>query len=151
MYKGKRRGQKVRVEVDEKEIENVKMYNESEKTRYTWNWPQGAEQAVVDGKLFTLQEYKQLGGYVLHKTIIDHTIAERFTLFPGAYISYEVTFTSQKNVPKGVISYKRSETGITYFIDEPIEAGVPFTRVIRINKNEFLKIFVSETKLYTLR
>jgi hypothetical protein len=47
---------------------NLKMREEGEKIRLIWHWREGLEKVLVNKKLFTLQEYKKLGGYFLPKT-----------------------------------------------------------------------------------
>ena len=72
------------VESGESIIKNVKINDDGSKLRITFDWPVGVQQVYVfassldifdihhvnltsDGKLFTLQEYKKLGGYVTEK------------------------------------------------------------------------------------
>ena len=64
----------MRVAESDKIIKNIKCTDEGENIRLTWSWPQGIEQVyaftseeLTGGKLFTLQEYKKRGGYILRK------------------------------------------------------------------------------------
>jgi len=58
-----------------KEIKNIKYYNEGNKIRITFDWPVGVQQVKFQAvresacklKLFTLQEYKKHGGYITEK------------------------------------------------------------------------------------
>ena len=59
------------------QINNIKCHEDGNKLKITFDWPIGLQQVYIftlpytnnidDGKLYTLQEYKKLGGYVTEK------------------------------------------------------------------------------------
>jgi hypothetical protein len=134
-----------------KEIENIKKHEESDKIRYTWSWPQEAETAEVDGNLYTLQEYKQKGGYVIHKKIIQVKTARKPSFFNSENTNHAVMLYSESDIPEGIICYTKNDTSPVYILGEPLSPKSSKALIIRVGKDDQLKFFVNDTKNYSLR
>ncbi|MCL2456498.1 MAG: hypothetical protein FWD19_02990 [Defluviitaleaceae bacterium] len=168
---------------------NLKMREENENIRLIWNWHEGIEKVFVNKKLFTLQEYKKLGGYFFAKTPGNFTYRiepteDNLCEFEENEISFtnkteilfffreqknflranELNFSSQnflhanelilfsKNkIPRDVICYEKINSGVLYFFEEELEAGIPLARII--HSEEKIRVFVDDDKkdLYTLK
>ncbi|MCL2199025.1 MAG: hypothetical protein FWB80_08895 [Defluviitaleaceae bacterium] len=173
----------------DKAIKNVRCLEGDDSVRITWHWPpeveqvyifpQDATESLADGKLFTAQEYKKLGGYVIKKKpgiftyyIYPFLVAGSRTLVEQPHgenraehicktvIDYLVTkkngffelaLSSRYDVAEDIICYSKNE-GYTYFFGEKLVAGMPIMRVVKADFGESLNIFISEqnSALYTL-
>lgn len=152
----------------------MKYYNEGKTVRLTWSWPAGVDTVDVcendaPGKLYTLQEYKQRGGYVLpkkpgrftyhigeneisftHQTEIALQIREKN--FPWQKLkNFEIICTAEHDVPPDIVCYEINST--EYSLGEPLTAKNPLTRIISAEKNESVRFFITEenSELYTLQ
>jgi len=134
---------------------------------------EGMSKNMETAKLFTLQEYKKLGGFSIRKTpgiftyyvcapggqpseitftcktSINCDIIEKTEFFGKVgkigknYKNHQITFTAEYDTPSGIICYAKSG-GITYFFGEPLKALHPLTRIVRTKKNEDLELFISK-------
>ncbi|MCL2578044.1 MAG: hypothetical protein FWE27_08345 [Defluviitaleaceae bacterium] len=161
-------------------ITNIKCREDGEKIKLTWSWPPEIELVYVNGKLFTLQEYKKRGGCFLGKIpgittyqicpfkrengedILyeqsEITVSFKTTIncavktgaFGSRYKNHVITLTSEHDVPTDIICYEKGD--ITYFFGEPLKAETPIIRIVRTEKNEHIRLFIREefTELYDL-
>ncbi|MDR0272721.1 MAG: hypothetical protein LBI27_05335 [Clostridiales bacterium] len=155
------------------QIKNLKLHDENENIRLTWNWPQDIEIVYVNEKLFTLQEYKKLGGCILPKKIGVSTY--HITLHPHEETENKITFicevkiylkisehtgkqfknhkiiiSSENDVPAGIIHYVKND--VVYEFGETLEANIPVTRIVRTGIDDSFRIFINEenAELYRL-
>jgi len=113
------------------QITNIKIHeHSSHQIRITFNWPLGLQEVYINAKLFTLQEYKRLGGYItkkmpgetvysictpegrptsatfICKTDIVFALAEKMGWgYDSGYKSYELTFKANYPVPENIVCY----------------------------------------------
>jgi hypothetical protein len=144
-------GTALRVVMEGNEVESVKKHEESDKIRYTWSWPQEAETAEVDGNLYTLQEYKQKGGYVIHKKIIHIKMSTKPGFFNSENINHKVIFYSESDIPEGIICYTKNDAGAVYILGEPLSPKSSKALIIRVGKDDYLKFHASDAKNYSIR
>lgn len=153
------------------EVKNIKCHDDGSKLRITFDWPVGVGEVYVNGKLFTLQEYKTRGGFVteklrgrmvyyisdnefeqgclansvcfVEKTFVTCKIREIAGLgYDRRYKNHEITLMVDYPVPGDAICYEKNSDGIYHF-GEPIMPGEPLVRVIRAMKDEPVRIFVN--------
>ena len=157
----------------------MKYYDEGKTIRLIWSWPPGVETIQISendaaGKMYTLQEYKQRGGYILpkrpgrftyrigensenqiaftQKTEINIVVRENF-LFPWQkYKNFEIIFSAEYDVPEDIICYKISSQGMTFSLGEPLVAKTQKTRIICTATNESPQFFIrKENELYEIK
>jgi len=147
-------------------IKNIKCHDEGGKLRLTFDWPIGVGEVYVNGKLFTLQEYKARGGFVtekirgrtvyyisdsevalgssvcfIEKTLITCKIREISGFgYDKRYKNHEITLTTDYPVPENVICYSIGDN--IYCFGEAIPADRPLMRVIRTGRNDHIRIFI---------
>ena len=162
---------------------NIKFHDEGENLRLTWSWPQGIEHLYIsDGiieKLYTLQEYKQRGGYFTKKKPgktryyikiseaenspeIFHERNENSNVYIFETVinirlikkhkNHEIILSSKHDAPPDTICYKVSGLNNFYFISERLEAGKLLKLNIRTEKNQNIHMFINEEQedLYSL-
>ncbi|MCL1863288.1 MAG: hypothetical protein FWF78_06970 [Defluviitaleaceae bacterium] len=147
--------------------------------RITWHWPVGVEQVYIlpQEKLYTLQEYKKFGGYIVKKqpgifTYKIHPILPEGgstpTTEPHGEVSFvckteidylvtkksgffELALYSEYDVAEDVFCYAKNDKFI-YFFGEKLAAGKPILRIIKADADENLRVFIPEQNsvLYTL-
>jgi len=150
-------------------IKNIKCHDEGGKLRLTFDWPIGVGQVYVNDKLYTLQEYKARGGFItekvrgrtvyyiseseveqgssvcfVEKTFIVCKIREINGFgYDKRYKNQEITLTADHHVPKNVICYAIDDNDdVLYHFGEALLAGQPLKRVIRTEKNGYIRMFV---------
>ena len=198
------------VDSSEYVINNVKCYDSGDKLRITFNWPFDIQQVYIFatksaivvaeqvnqgcGKLFTLQEYKKLGGFFtekiqgemsyyiypfmredgqdilydqnnenyitfVEKTIVTYQIREKRGLsFDDIYKNYEVTFEANYPVQENIVCYTKKKNelprdindGTLYYFGEPINPRQQVKRVIRTLRNEHVRLFINNNRLFDL-
>jgi len=116
-------------------IKNIKCHDQGGKLRLTFDWPIGVGQVYVNGKLYTLQEYKARGGFItekirgrtvyyisdseveqgrsvcfVEKTFVTCKIREISGLgYDKRYKNHEITLTADYHVPANVICYEKKK------------------------------------------
>ncbi|MCL1845554.1 MAG: hypothetical protein FWF77_06600 [Defluviitaleaceae bacterium] len=156
----------------------MKYYDEGKTIRLIWSWPTGIETVQIHendepGRLYTLQEYKQRGGYILpkkpgrftcyigensetdenritftHKTEINISVREKF-LFPWQkFKNFEIIFSSEHNVPEDIIHYEISSRTTPF--SEPLAANTPEIRIITANSPPNFFIPEENSELYKI-
>jgi hypothetical protein len=152
-------------------ITNLRCRDEGEKIKLTWAWQPEMEFVYVNGKLFTLWEYKKNAGCSLRKVpgvtkyvvcpfkrengedilydeseiTVSFKTKINFSIcekFSSRYRNFEITFTPQHDVPENVICY--TINGNTYIFGETLKAETPTTRIIRAGKSENLRVFIRD-------
>ena len=150
-------------------IKNIKCHDEGGKLRLTFDWPIGVGQVYVNGKLYTLQEYKARGGFItekirgstvyyiseseaeqgssvcfVEKTFITCKIREISGLgYDKRYKNHEITLTADHHVPENVICYTIGDNDdMLYYFSDALLAGQPLKRVIRTMKDEYIRMFI---------
>ncbi|MCL2357314.1 MAG: hypothetical protein FWC70_09200 [Defluviitaleaceae bacterium] len=148
----------------------MKYYDEGKNIRLTWSWAVGEETVTVcengaSGKLYTLQEYKQRGGYVVpkkpgrftycigenqisftHQTEINISVREKF-LFPWQkFKNFEIIFFAEHDVPEDIICYA---DGCGF--SEPLKAKTPLTRIITTGESPRFFIRDENSELYKIK
>jgi hypothetical protein len=132
---------------------NLKLHEDSDNFRLTWKWQEGEETVLVNERIYTLQEYKNRGGFFIKKTpgIFTYKVGEdeiTFTVKIQISISirkkknFEINFSSEHDIPENIICYKIND--IVYYFGEKIEAKKFLTRIVRADKNETINFFISE-------
>ncbi|MCL2223485.1 MAG: hypothetical protein FWB96_00790 [Defluviitaleaceae bacterium] len=89
-----------------------------------------------------------------NKTEISCVISKKseMPVFGSQFQNHEITLTATHTVPADTICYTKNENGIVYFFGEQLQANEPTTRIIRTEKNEYIRPFVREesTELFLL-
>lgn len=97
------------------------------------------------------------------RATITYTLTEKhgFPVLPQSHKNYELTLTAAHFTPPETLCYTKKENnfpqhasdGIMYLFGEPLEAGIPLTRIIRTEKNEYIRLFVTgeNSEIYSLR
>ena len=112
-------------------IDNIKFHDFNyNQIKMTFSWPLDTQEVFINDKLFTLQEYKKLGGFItkkipgkmsyeictnngvtanstfICKTYIKYNILTKTGLgFDPRYKNYEITLQANYPVPKDIICY----------------------------------------------
>lgn len=152
-------------------IKNIKCHDEGGKLRFTFDWPIGLGQVYVNGKLYTLQEYKARGGFItekirgrtvyyisdsdaeqgcsvcfVEKTFITCKMREISGLgYDKRYKNHEITLTADYHVPENVICYAIGDSDdVLCYFGEAVPAGQPLKRIIRTMKDEYIRVFIDD-------
>ena len=150
-------------------ITNIRCQNAGAKIRVIFDWPVGVEKVIISGRLFTLREYKQLGGFHAEKKpgvteFVIHPVGQEEQVAVGIFVEktkvnyiqrkkrglgFELTLLANYPVPAEKICYvKKKNTlpvditdGKLYYFDEEIETGQAFSRIIQTDSDEFIRVF----------
>jgi len=151
------------------DFKNIKCHDDGGKLRITFDWPDGVGEVYVNGRMYTLQEYRARSGFVteklrgrtvyyisdteeghrscvsfVEKTSITCKIREISGLgYDKRYKNYEVTLSADYPVPADVICYVKNDDGM-YCFGEPIMPDAPLVRVVRTVRGEVLHVFVNK-------
>ena len=110
-------------------ITGAKFQNQDNKLRITFDWPKDLNQVYINGKLFTLQEYKKQGGFFAYKKFGDNIFAmstEQDSEDVCTLIHTEKVTINCALTPKHGLGYNRMHTSFMVVLESnhPLEENV---------------------------